>query len=488
MIWQIDQHRARVDALALPDVAPFLAALNAHADFFDAHSLVTVARAPGRLDLMGGIADYSGAMVLQWPLAVATFVAVQPSSDALITIRSPSATTLDAVPEVVLPIGLFQRADGPLSYAAAHKQLTADQQRRWAAYVAGVLVVLQHEANLTLQTGLRILIHSNVPVGKGVSSSASLEVATMQALSGALNIDLDGRTLALLCQTAENRVVGAPCGVMDQMATACGMQQQLMALLCQPAELMPAVRVPTNVAVWGIDSGVRHEVSGSDYGDVRTGAFMGYRILADAVGLPARVHAPGNVTIDDDRWHGYLANITPGEWEHELSNAVPDYIEGATFLERYGGITDSVTRVDPARTYAVRQPTAHPIYEHVRVQRFRELLQYDIVNDVQFRALGELMYQSHASYTACGLGSSGTDLLVELASAAGPAAGVYGAKITGGGSGGTVAVIARPDANEAVYSIAAQYQAETGRNAVVLGGSSPGAVHFGLLQLRGSGP
>jgi L-arabinokinase len=344
--------------------------------------------------------------------------------------------------------------------------------------------VLQREANLTLETGLRLLIHSDVPVGKGVSSSASLEVATMQALCGMLNIALDGRKLALLCQKAENLVVGAPCGVMDQMTAACGRQQQLMALLCQPAELMPPVHVPANVSVWGIDSGLRHAVTGADYGDVRTGAFMGYRMLADVAGLPVSVSSSGTVAIKDTRWHGYLANVTPREWESELCNAIPADIDGAVFLERYGATTDSVTRVDPARRYAVRQPTAHPIYEHVRVQHFRELLEHDTVGDSQLQALGDLMYQSHASYNACGLGSSGTDRLVELVQEAGSAAGLYGAKITGGGSGGTVAILGRPDAGAIVHGIAEQYRAETGRDATVLEGSSLGAVQFGLLELQ----
>jgi L-arabinokinase len=94
------------------------------------------------------------------------------------------------------------------------------------------------------------------------------------------------------------------------------------------------------------------------------------------------------------------------------------------------------------------------------------------------------MFQSHASYGACGLGSDGTDRLVELVRAAGPPAGLYGAKITGGGSGGTVAVLARRGSLDAVRAVANQYERETGRPAAILGGSSPGAVAFGALRLR----
>ena len=84
------------------------------------------------------------------------------------------------------------------------------------------------------------------------------------------------------------------------------------------------------------------------------------------------------------------------------------------------------------------------------------------------RRLGALMYESHASYSACGLGSDGTDRLVALAREAGPARGIYGAKITGGGSGGTVALLADAGAGDAVRAIARRYAEETGRDALRL--------------------
>jgi L-arabinokinase len=282
----------------------------------------------------------------------------------------------------------------------------------------------------------------------------------------------------------ENLVVGAPCGVMDQMASACGEQDRLLALLCQPAELQPAVALPPGVEVWGIDSGIHHAVTGADYGSVRVGAFMGYRIIATLAGLPATPLEPGRVAVDDAQWRGYLANIAPSVWESTYQAQIPEMIDGATFLARYGGSTDGVTRIDPARTYAVRAATAHPIWEHHRVRLFRALLKKRRLAEDDRMLLGELMYQSHASYSACGLGADGTDRLVALVREAGPSAGLYGAKITGGGSGGTVAVLARRGQGAAVEALAARYTQETGRPATVLGGSSPGAVQFGFARLH----
>jgi L-arabinokinase len=459
------------------------AALDAHADFFDREAPLVVARAPGRLDVMGGIADYSGSLVLELPLAAATLVAVQAADDGQVTVRSPAAAEIGAVSDVAVPLSALAPNGTPLPDAEARALLGADPRRRWAAYPIGALLVLARAKGAALGRGVRILVASAVPAGKGVSSSAALEVATARAAAELLGVSVDGRELALLCQAAENHVVGAPCGVMDQMTSACGEADRLLALRCQPAELEGHVALPADLALWGIDSGVRHEVGGADYGAVRVGAFMGYRVLADLAGLPVRPTGDGRVAVEDARWGGYLANVAPHQWTTRYRDAVPESLDGATFLARYGGTTDPVTRVDPARTYAVRQPTAHPIWEHHRVRLFRALLT-DPSPDAERRALlGELMYQSHASYGACGLGARGTDRLVELVRDAGPAAGLYGAKITGGGSGGVVAVLARRGADDAVRAVARDYERETGLAATVLGGSSAGAMAFGVRRL-----
>jgi L-arabinokinase len=362
--------------------------------------------------------------------------------------------------------------------------LAADPRQAWADYVIGVLVVLQREAGVRLERGLRLLVYSEVPIGKGVSSSAALEVATMQAVCGVLGLRLEGPRMALLCQKVENLVVGAPCGVMDQMTAACGEEGKLLALLCQPAEIGPALALPPDLAVWGIDSGVRHAVSGGDYESVRVGAFMGYRMIAELVGLEVEAIGPQQMRVSDPSWSGYLANITPSEWEMHYRDYIPEYILGDDFLRRYGGTTDSVTTVRPDRVYQVRQPTAHPIYEHHRVRLFKSLLEQSPLDEERLRLLGELMYQSHASYSACGLGSAGTDRIVELVRKAGASAGLYGAKITGGGSGGTVAVLGHRDAEAHVREIARRYGQEIGQEVAVLRGSSPGAAQFGLLTAR----
>jgi len=425
---------------------------------------VLVSRAPGRIDLMGGIADYSGSLVLQWPLAAATHVALQFQQAPTIQVRSLSSAAEYEDRFFEMPVAEFASAT---DYKSARALFETDSEKHWAAYVAGAFFVLRRERNCVLERGAQIVIASDVPEGKGVSSSAALEVAAMTAIAAAYGIDISPQEIAFLSQKVENLVAGAPCGVMDQMTAACGARNRLLALLCQPGELKGTISLPEQLTIWGLDSGIRHSVAGTAYGVVRTAAFMGQRIIRDVAGFSTR---------------GYLANITPDEFDKQLATYLPEQMSGEDFLSRYDGISDSVTSVNPDQMYPVFAATKHPIYEHARVKLFAEVLQ-SWKGPRAGKTLGKLMYESHESYSACGLGSSGTDELVRLVREAGPDSGLYGAKITGGGSGGTVAVLSERSAAPRVQEIVSRYADRTGYQPLLITGSSDGAAKFGILRI-----
>jgi len=451
-------------------------------EFFDPRENILVTRAPGRLDVMGGVADYSGSLVLELPISEATFAALQIDST-----RTISIITLSEHPgrEMLFQFPFDQINDNnkPVDYQSVRTFFERDPSRSWAAYVAGVFVVLMRERGVVFERGARILIDSQVPEGKGVSSSAALEVAAMTAIAAAFEIKLDRLELASLCQMVENLVVGAPCGIMDQITVSCGERDHLLALFCQPADFVRMIAIPDTLRVWALDSGVRHSVSGNPYREVRAAAFMGYRMIAEIDGLSVHQNdAIGSVQIDDPRRRGYLANISPEEFEQSYAKYLPERMGGAEFLASYDGITDPVSRIDPARDYLVRASTAHPIFENFRVSRFSDLMNKTLSPD-RLELMGDMMYQSHASYSACGLGSEGTDLLVELVREAGSLNGLYGARITGGGSGGTVAVLGERESGDAITRVVERYERKTGYRSYVFSGSSPGSIAFGVLRL-----
>ena len=423
-----------------------------------------VSRAPGRIDLMGGIADYSGSLVLQWPIAAATHLAVHVQDAPTIQIWSLPAQKKGVTRFFEMPLADLQVNAKPVEYLSARMMFQAE--RHWAAYVAGAFLVLMRERDGRFERGAKIVISSDVPEGKGVSSSAALEVAAMTAIAAAYEIELSPVEIAFLSQKVENLIAGAPCGVMDQMTSACGESDRLLELLCQPGELKGTISLPEELAIWGLDSGIRHSVAGADYGLVRTAAFMGRRIIEQLGGADPR---------------GYLANITPDEFDDQFANHLSEQMSGEEFLQRYGGIEDSVTSVDPNQIYPVFAATRHPIYENARVKLFAETLR-NWTGSRDGIALGELMAESHESYSACGLGSSATDELVKLVNEAGLERGLYGAKITGGGSGGTVAVLGQPSAETVIAQIATRYAQRSGHQPTIISGSSPGAAQFGVIR------
>jgi L-arabinokinase len=122
--------------------------------------------------------------------------------------------------------------------------------------------------------GATVVVEST-PEGKGVSSSAAIEAATMEAVLAAWSLPMDARMRAIRCQQVENLVVGAPCGVMDQMASICG--EQGRPWRCSVSQPTPGTIALPGDSGLGHRLGIRHAVTGADYGAVRVGAFMGYR-------------------------------------------------------------------------------------------------------------------------------------------------------------------------------------------------------------------
>ncbi|KAL7122439.1 hypothetical protein ACP275_01G046100 [Erythranthe tilingii] len=497
----------------------------AAAGLFNWEEDIFVTRAPGRLDVMGGIADYSGSLVLQMPTREACHVAIQkicPNKQRLwkhaqarqsakgqqgptpvLQIVSYGSELSNRGPTFDMDLSDFMEDDKPLSYEKARSYFARDPSQRWAAYIAGTILVLMKELGVHFDNSISMLVSSAVPEGKGVSSSAAVEVATMSAIAAAHGLNINPRDLALLCQKVENHVVGAPCGVMDQMTSACGEANKLLAMVCQPAEVLGLVDIPSYIRFWGIDSGIRHSVGGADYGSVRIGAFMGRKIIKSVATELLSQSCANGVTSDDLEEDGielleteasldYLCNLSPHRYEALYIKQLPETMLGETFLEKYSDHNDPVTVIDSKRNYGLRAATRHPIYENFRVKAFKALLTSSTSDD-QFTALGELLYQCHYSYSACGLGSDGTDRLVQLVqemhhsklSRSGEGT-LYGAKITGGGSGGTVCVVGRNclRSSEQIIQIQKRYKGATGYLPIVFEGSSPGAGKFGHLRIR----
>jgi len=446
-------------------------------NFFASARPIWVARAPGRLDVMGGNVDYTGGMVLQGLLREAIWVAAQPRTDNVIRILNPG------VAQSGWATG-FEFEVNDLSDREAVRALCEVREgSRWGRYVLGALYFLKRFCGCGDQGGADLFIESDLPPNKGVSSSAALVVATLKAASAVWGVTLGGVELATAGQWVENIVAGAACGIMDQAAIVLGRENHLLPVLCQPCQPSASMTLPAGLRIWGVDSMTHRSTTSTAYETARAAAFMGYKLICQRERIELVLEESSAITRwTDSRWNGYLSNLTPSEFHGKYERWLPESVSGRDFLERAGEHVDPYTKIDPSREYPVRAAVRYATEENCRVKMIRALLEAISWSGSEgsLHLIGEILCQSHVAYAECGLGSVACDEIVERALKAG----LPGAKMTGGGAGGVVAILGRAEDQQAVYSLAQQYAAEHGAMPHIFEGSSDGVDAFGVRMLQ----
>jgi galactokinase len=443
-------------------------------DLFSTNDSIISATAPGRMDVMGGIADYSGSLLLQMPIKQTTTVSVQKRNDGVFNFRTQ--ITKKKTDDFIINISEL----GDRSLGVAGKLIKTKPGGDWAVYVLGCFLVLRKQNKIDL-SGANVFIESNVPWGKGVSSSAALEVATMNALNQLYKLSLAKEELAVLAQMAENLVAGAPCGLMDQLSSHLGQKNKLLPLICQPHQVDKAISISRGINFSGIDSGIRHAVSGASYSDVRAAAFMSYTMIALNEGATVEEldHARTSGDWSKLPFKGFLANIPVPIFEEKYLSLLPGEISGKDFLSQYKVSIDTVTNIDEDKIYKPSVCGSHPVYENARVNEFRNLLKsFNKQEDKEgsLIRMGNLMMQSHESYSAVGLGNEYTDKIVKMIRDAGPARGVFGARVSGGGNGGTICILSYgKEGKNAVKDVYRKYKQIKKQKLFFFSGSSYGA-------------
>ncbi len=238
-----------------------------------------IARAPGRVNLIGEHTDYNDGFVLPMALDRATYVAARPRPDRVVRVFSTK----------------FREED-----QFDLDQVVRDERRQWVNYIRGVVKGLQAR-DLPLQ-GADLMIDSDLPSGSGLSSSAALEVAVGYTFQLLNNINLLGEELALVAQGAEHTFVGVKCGIMDQLVAALGEAGHALLIDCRDLSYRP-IPIPAQACVVVCDSGVRHRLAGSEYNQRRAGCEEAVRLLRPALG---KIQALRDVRSTDLAMYGNL--------------------------------------------------------------------------------------------------------------------------------------------------------------------------------------
>ena len=438
---------------------------------------IYVSRAPGRLDVMGGNVDYTGGLVFEATIREATWAAAQVRSDRSIVLVNPQMAASGWTTRVEVALDALTNENN------VRKLVNSSPDVRWTAYVVGVFYLLLQRWPERVRSGVTVYLESDVPLNKGVSSSAAVEVATMKASAAAYGIALEGIELAEACQWVENVIAESACGIMDQAASVLGDEGYILPLLCQPCQVMDPVKLPEELQIWAIDSGVKHAVTGAEYEAARAAAYVGYRMICGREGLVVEREEGGRIPrYTDPRWNGYLSSMEASQFRSAYEAGLPETVAGQELLAESKEHADPFTQIRADISYPVRACTRYAVEENHRIELFVELIRGLSLEPsaAGFRLLGDLMFQSHWSYTECGLGCKETDRLIALVREELGAGKLYGAKITGGGAGGTVAVLGAKGARDCFERVVNRYAEEQGGTPYVFEGSSPGADKYGI--------
>jgi len=346
-----------------------------------------VAAAPGRVNLIGEHTDYNDGFVLPMAIERYTTIAAVPNRSSVIRLLSASGPG-EAVIDLAQP-------------------LKPGAKGHWANYPMGVVAGFLERG--IKPTGFDAMIHTTVPLGGGLSSSAALEVATATLLEAVTGHRLDPVEKALLCQKAEHEYAGMPCGIMDQFISALGRKDHLLLIDCRSHEPRLVPMTDPAVSLLIINSNVKHELTGSEYPTRRKQC----ETAAAALGVKS------------------------------LRDATAERLE-----ERRGQLDEVIFR-----------RARHVIGEIERTE-----LAAEGIGAGNWPTVGQLMYASHDSLrddyeVSC----PELDAIVEIASGIGMKGGVFGCRMTGGGFGGCAVGLVRTEAVGSISQALAQaYQAKTG--------------------------
>jgi len=352
-----------------------------------------IAAAPGRVNIIGEHTDYNDGFVLPMAIEYYSVMAADRPVDSreVIMLRSTLEAEVATI-DLTLPV----RPAAP----------------KWGNYPRGVVAGFQERG--IQPGGLDVLLHSTVPLGSGLSSSAALEVCTATLLEAVTGTILDPVDKALLCQKAEHDFAGVPCGIMDQFISALGREGHLLLLDCRTrtTELVP-MNDPS-VALLIINTNVKHELSGGEYAERRS------------------------------------------QCEEAASNLGVESLRDVTAVQLEAGKSKM-------------SETVYRRARHVIGEIGRTVHAAGSVRQSDWPAVGQLMYASHAALrddyeVSC----EELDVVVEIAEAIGEQGGVYGCRMTGGGFGGCcVALVKASDVDDISEKIAADYKARTGIAATI---------------------
>lgn len=435
-----------------------------------------IAVAPLRLDVLGGLGEYTGGPTLGVSTTEHVAVGVGEQSDGKLRIEFASKRT--AKSEFEFPVEESSWAGGGAELLGRFHLTGKDEA---AAVFAAVVEGAQAKLFDFPHSGLLIAVAPDRDETAGSRHIPALIAATLAACSAVAGKELDSRKALAVCRRVQTEWLNDTASPADAL---CALLAQPEALLQIHGDTLSAPPLVQGLTILGLCCGAAHDDDAAKFRHVRVTTFMG-RLIIERIFRHDAPKAPA--------WDGSFAGITMQDFVDRLRDRIPTKMKGRDFLDHFGETGDPLTSIDPDAVYKIRSRTEHHIYEYTRVREFVECLSQASRSHERTHLLtaGAALNASHWSYgQRCGMGSIETDLLVHLfrkgedgkTADAHQDSDIYAAKISGRGCGGTVAVLMEntDTARHALDRALDEYSRRTRLTTRILEPGLPGALVAGV--------
>lgn len=432
-----------------------------------------LARALIPLDVMGGIAECAGALLLHAAVGEMVTVGVRRGPPGHLSVYALDAEGWDGAPPWSAPLRDLRTPQGEFLPAS---EITERLRKRLSlpalALLGSLVEAARHGLLPDLEDGWSAAGAGCADLITESASLAPLTGATLAAIAALHEATLDGRRAAKIMECVQQEWLGWPLGLGEAQAVLSSVSIALHQFRSDALTFAGNLEIPQPWEIIGMDCGAEAADARVTNRRVRAAAGMG-RLLVQRI--------KSHEEEDAETWNGHLSGLSVTDYVERYRDRLPTKMKGREFLDRFGDPGDPLAPIEPAYLYKIRSRSEHMIYEHQRATHFAELIARGTrKNDPgEFAEAGELMYASHWSYgQRCGLGSVETDYLVNLLRACKVAQDIFGAKVCGRGCGGLVAVLLRSSTKSqgALESVCAAYQQKMKRAPRVLRGATRDAA------------
>lgn len=363
-------------------------------NIFEKNNDTRIFFAPGRVNLIGEHTDYNGGHVFPCALSIGTYAIASKRKDNIVRMYSTNFEE----------IGIVQ---------FTFEELHNDKSHDWANYPKGVMGIFRKHG-FTFNSGFDVLFAGNIPNGAGLSSSASIELATSVMLNGLFDLNVEMLDMVKMSQQAENEFIGVSCGIMDQFAIGMGKEKHAVLLNCQTLNYTYSPLHLQDASLVIVNTNKRRGLADSKYNERRGECERALNDLQKELSIQS------------------LGELTPSQFE-EYKDLINNDID--------------------------RKRAKHAVYENARTQEAVNLLENGNID-----GFGELMNQSHISlrddYEVTG---NELDSLVEVAW---NQEGVIGSRMTGAGFGGcTISIVKKDKMESFIEEVGKEYNEKTGLKA-----------------------